>query len=38
MFENKHVSKWDKNVKSRNRIEVGKGKKCYNLQYLVNKQ
>ena len=37
MFENKHVCKWDKNVKSRKLIEVTKGKKSYNLQFLVNK-
>ena len=31
MFENKHVCKWDKNVKSRKLISVIEGKKSFNL-------
>ena len=36
MFDDEHVCKWDKNIKTRKRISLQR--KCYNLRYLVNKQ
>ena len=38
MFDPDHVSKWDKNIKSVRIVPLVDGKKCFYLQYTLNKQ